>query len=337
MLTRLPTRNLDVLRAIAVLCVLVDHSLTTTIAKDVAWLEELGRAGVLLFFVHTSLVLMASLERQPDGAMRFFIRRAFRIYPLAIVTILAVAALGLTPEDAVTAKRLVANVTLTQNLVGQKDLFGALWSLPLEVQMYLALPACALVAIRGIRWTLALFLAAVVAGLVVRHDPGHFWRLQVALFAPCFVAGVVAYSLLRRGKAHVIPAWTWPILVLAIVASAVPLRATAAQPERGWFICLALGGLIPIVQDLPLSSLTKAAKVVATYSYGIYLLHTPAIGVAFGWGSHWPAALQWALYAALLIVLPFGAYHLIEKPAIAWGKRVAGGRGLSLAAEPTPP
>jgi peptidoglycan/LPS O-acetylase OafA/YrhL len=336
MTTTLPTKNLDVLRAIAVLCVLVDHTLTMSGVSHDRWLVELGRVGVLLFFVHTSLVLMASLERQPDGAAKFFVRRAFRIYPLAIVTILAFVALHLPVEGAVTGKRVIANLTLMQNVLGQVDLFGALWSLPLEVQMYIALPACAAIAMRGIRPTLALFLAAVLVGLIVPRQP-MLWRLQLAQFGPCFIAGVLAYSMLRLPTRRALPAWSWVPLVLAIVASAVYFRASAGTVERGWLTCLALGVLIPLVWDLSPSRLTRVAHVIATYSYGIYLLHTPALFVSFGWGRAWSAALQWTCYAALLAILPFCAYHLIEKPGIAWGKRITHGRTLVLTPEATPP
>src|SRR5690348_17981788 len=81
-MTRLPERNLDVLRAVAVLLVLVDHLLTIwDVYPQVVTRWELGRLGVLLFFVHTSLVLMSSLEREggASGWVRaFYVRRADR-------------------------------------------------------------------------------------------------------------------------------------------------------------------------------------------------------------------------------------------------------------------
>jgi peptidoglycan/LPS O-acetylase OafA/YrhL len=87
-------RNLDVLRATAVLCVFLAHLTLFLIRLDYLpvanqeiWgvlLEILGHLGVLYFFVHTALVLMLSLDRtHPVGlVLNFYIRRIFRIYSL---------------------------------------------------------------------------------------------------------------------------------------------------------------------------------------------------------------------------------------------------------------
>src|SRR6476620_11599698 len=90
--------NLDVLRSIAVMLVLLQHLLLRSHVKHIYWLETscLGYFGVLLFFVHTTLVLMFSLERHHDGIFRsFYIRRLFRIYPLAILAVCAALILRL--------------------------------------------------------------------------------------------------------------------------------------------------------------------------------------------------------------------------------------------------
>jgi len=85
--------NLDLLRATAVLLVLVSHllyalSLRHPILESSGWADLIpGPLGVWMFFIHTTLVLMMSLERLSAGASvaaRFYIRRLFRIYPLSI-------------------------------------------------------------------------------------------------------------------------------------------------------------------------------------------------------------------------------------------------------------
>jgi len=62
------SRNLDLLRSFAVLLVVGFH-----LAKFFNWqvaklrVTDFGVLGVMLFFVHTTLVLMFSLERQSAG------------------------------------------------------------------------------------------------------------------------------------------------------------------------------------------------------------------------------------------------------------------------------
>src|SRR5437667_4195908 len=86
--------NLDVLRAIAVLLVLAQHLCKRMYVDRIGWIptSSLGHFGVLLFFVHTSLVLMYSMDRSgptgPSLLKNFYIRRIFRIYPLSILTVL---------------------------------------------------------------------------------------------------------------------------------------------------------------------------------------------------------------------------------------------------------
>ena len=298
MTTRLPERGLDVLRAFAVLCVLFDHSVEI-VTGPLPWLSRIGLTGVLIFFVHTSLVLMASLERSGDPPHRFYIRRAFRIYPLAIVTVLTVVAVGL-PAGVhayqpvvlpVTARDVLANVTLTTNIVtGVVNVVGTLWSLPLEVQMYVLLPFCFVIACRGVKPTLGLYAAALLLW-VAQREIEQLWRLSVLHYGPVFLLGVLAFAWLR---------------------------------ERGH------------IGDLAPNRLTRIAKEIAKYSYGIYLLHIPVEGIAFVWGAAWAPALQWGVWAILIVTLPIAAYHAVEHPGIVLGKRLAHGIRVPARLEPVP-
>src|SRR5207253_2096098 len=60
----------------------------------------------------------------------------------------------------------LSNMTLTMNLFYVDVMLGALWTLPLEVQMYLALPFLFVIGRSRPLWVLAgLWLLAVVAGI----------------------------------------------------------------------------------------------------------------------------------------------------------------------------
>jgi peptidoglycan/LPS O-acetylase OafA/YrhL len=95
--------NLDFVRSIAVISVVVEHTLLALGVQQIGVfpVQYIGVLGVLVFFVLTSLVLMWSLERRPS-ATDFFIRRFFRIYPLSLTAMAVVLLLHAPTGGTVT-------------------------------------------------------------------------------------------------------------------------------------------------------------------------------------------------------------------------------------------
>lgn len=344
--THLPERNLDILRAVAVSCVVADHVMwacNRRLPFITDW--ELGRIGVLLFFVHTSLVLMSSMERGGSGPhwiRDFYTRRAFRIYPLAIAAVLLTVAFHIptiVPAKFITPapRTVITDLLLLQNVTGDTNVVGMLWSLPIEVQMYMVLPALYLIARRSILSVAAAFALAVLFGLAVQYAPvPGLWRLSVGIFGPCFVSGVLAYAILRTKPHLKLPAWTWIPILAAAVPIFVVFHPSPDTPAPGWLFCLAVGVAIPFVAELNLSPLTRVAKTICTYSYGVYLLLTPAIWIGFVVFSGAPRALQWVALVAGLAILPWTAYKLIERPAIQFGRDLVKSKQTVAATAPAP-
>src|ERR1017187_99512 len=83
--------NLDLIRAAAVLSVLFQHvcDYNRLAPPMIRW--HVGQLGVITFFVHTSMVLMLSLERAKlQGTAlfgSFYLRRFFRLYPLSVFSV----------------------------------------------------------------------------------------------------------------------------------------------------------------------------------------------------------------------------------------------------------
>lgn len=335
--TQLPNHNLDILRSIAVLLVLGDHLGIATLAAH--WrhtFAALGRLGVLLFFVHTSLVLMSSLERQgerPDWIRTFYIRRAFRIYPLAMFAVGLVLVLGIPGgiprlHSVAVFRRpapatVLANLALVQNVAARPQVLAPLWSLPIEVQMYVMLPLCWVLAKKGTRWLAALLAALLLAFSVVAYAPIPFaWRLTVFLFGPCFFGGVYAYAALRSGTRPRFPAWTLPVVVGACIVWLLAARSTDATPVRNWVPCLLVGAMLPLLVDARESVITHAAKQIATYSYGLYLLHIPALWLAFVVFQDSAPLVRGAVFVVSLVCMSWAAYELIEAPLIRVGQNL---------------
>ena len=339
------SRNLDFLRAVAVLLVLVDHSfMAAGLADRYPAVYDMGRLGVLMFFVHTSLVLMFSLERSElrnDGKLfrDFYIRRAFRIYPLSIVFVLLACAFAMpqTPGAAPAARsvsQIAASLLLVQNVAGRISVISPLWSLPLEIQMYVVLPFLYIFAKRhNASAILKIGCAAALIGLPFDWAASHhlfrgIGRLDILYFAPCFIAGVMAYRL-SKNRRLAISSWLWPVAVAGIVAIYVLWTALSVNPAnrypayRAWFVCWLLGALIPQFGEMKLQWLRTASHYVAKYSYGIYLGQIAALWIGFTFWPHANDAFKWIVSMLLLSGIAVAGYHLIEHPGILLGKLVA--------------
>jgi peptidoglycan/LPS O-acetylase OafA/YrhL len=356
--TRLPERNLDVLRAIAVLCVLGDHVLRIWYrAIGPVTVDQIGTFGVFIFFVHTSLVLMPSLERLRlngfTGAhwiRAFYMRRAFRIYPVAWVTIAIALRLRIppfffdrwgiiNPFTVPATKQLIGNILLSQNLLGVTSILSTMWSLAVEVQMYLVLPFAFLLARRSLRGFIGVGVVGVALSAFEWHirygtmDVPLMWRLTVLQYVPCFMCGVLAYALIyrrehRNGAARPVNPLAGGTMFLAIVAALVVF--VVAERHVGtyawsWPACLVLGLAIPYTREFAGGVLTRVAHEIATYSYGIYLLHPVALWVGFVMLRQYGVAVQCATFVVLVVALPVFAYHFVEKPCIQWGQRLLHG------------
>ena len=330
--------NLDLLRAIAVVLVLAQHLARRMYVENFAGMptSSWGVFGVLLFFVHTCLVLMYSMERSHVTSWplltNFATRRIFRIYPLSILAVLT--ALGLHLDSDINGIRglshgqfpgivsAVSNLLLVQNLTQVKSIVNVLWSLPFELQMYAFLPFLFLwIHRRSIRdqrmvWPLlALWVASVAMAMAQPHVP-HLGRLSILLFLPNFLPGVLAYVLPHRPR---IASALWPVFILLLVV------AYAIRPilSTGWFLCLILGSMIPSFHEIQLPWLRWISNRIATYSYGIYLSHQFAIWTAFGVLASHSLMVKIPVLVVMLVALPVLLYHAIEKPMIGVGVRLA--------------
>lgn len=334
--------NLDLLRAIAVLLVLAQHLCKRLDIDRLAGMptSSWGLFGVLLFFVHTCLVLMYSMERRPLAGWpllkNFATRRLFRIYPLSILAVVVALSLhldsdingihGLSRGEFPGIVSVASNLLLVQNLTGAKSIVNVLWSLPFELQMYALLPFLFLwihkKANRSERllWPLlAIWIVSVVAA-AAQSRIHAFSHLSILAFIPCFLPGVIAYTLPQRPR---FASRLWPlfIVVLAVTFTAHPTLSA------GWILCLLLGLMIPLFHEIQSRSLCWIGNRIATYSYGIYLSHQFCLWVVFGpLASHAPA-LRISVLVEMLVGLPILLYHGIEKPMIKIGARLAGRLG----------
>jgi peptidoglycan/LPS O-acetylase OafA/YrhL len=330
--------NLDFLRSIAVLLVFGSHWYIFQFNSAPAWMLvwKIGQLGVLIFFVHTCLVLMWSLERSHLSGWSlfksFYIRRIFRIYPLSIVCVLFAYCFDLKWNPI----KLWQNLTLTQYLFksGFPPILATLWTLPLEVEMYVFIPLLFLLfRNRSLRSLLALWTVCVFVAFI---QPSLGGRFVIMYYAPCFLGGVIAWKLTREQIKESFPGWLWPAAVAAV--SVIWMAATKKYGALNVAVFgLSLGLVIPMFREIGWYSIKAASRIVARYSYGIYLTHFPIMFWVMGSPqypvfkkipsmphlTHYVRSMHLFLDVVLTALTSLMFYHLIENPCIRLGKKLA--------------
>jgi peptidoglycan/LPS O-acetylase OafA/YrhL len=198
--------------------------------------------------------------------------------------------------------------------------------------MYLALPVIFMLLgpTRSPRIALGFWLAAAILAWFFPTPT----EVHVTDFAPCFIAGIVAYTLSGWSTKR-LPGWLWmPFLVTMvglffILAQSIP--EGFYNPPYEWVFCLALGLLIPLFHDSTFSVANSIAALIARYSYGIYLFHCIALWIGCSVLGGLPLSWQWVVSAVLIVVMSVAGYHLVEKPAIDIGARLTSSRKLPTA------
>ncbi len=279
---------------------------------------------------------MASLERMDVSGLEhgtllaksFWIRRFFRIYPLAISVILIVPIFHIPVFPGAHYSwpgigAYLANLAIAQNLTFSNPVQVVLWSLPLEVQMYCFLPFLYFVIRRTKYRSLALWFISIILATTVPH---HIARLSVLTFAPCFTAGIVGFDLSRTAKWK-LPSWVWPIVILGSICLFGPIDNLSlyvpTKMYKAYVLSLLIGIAIPHVDLMKSPKLNRASHLVAKYSYGIYLSHTVVFWLAI-YAMH--DFHLWQRICVLVIgsiLSPIVMFHALEHPFISLGSRIS--------------
>jgi peptidoglycan/LPS O-acetylase OafA/YrhL len=336
--------NLDVVRAIAVLMVVGSH--VGRYFGDVHFsffeFSLLGTLGVAIFFVHSGIVNLSSIERHARkyGEHRLFLafmtRRCLRIYPLAVFVV-SLVYLTHIPVAHITnwsttignhpKAELIPSLLLVQNFVQFDQLLQPLWSLPFEIQMYCLFPLVYLILRRFKSSKVLLFAWAALATVqfvgephLLKHsNPGQIFAIpDMLFFFLWFLVGFYAYKEMQTSK-RILPFWVLPALLIFLCLACT----LSYDRNRFIFISLCFGVTLPYVRSCKSVSLNRICAWIAKYSYGIYLLHDPSIWLGFVRFGHAPFIAQ----VSIFLVTTFGGsvllYHALEHPMILIGNRAS--------------
>lgn len=336
---------LDGLRAVAVTMVLCFHA-------GFNWMRG-GYFGVSMFFTLSGFLVTALLlaEVGTNGSLslgRFYARRARRLLPASLVSLLAIVAARALGEFALVpnlSRQLTGAVLQVYNWVqlsggsSYAALFGRApaltspvehyWSLAIEEQFYLLWPLVlgplALHARRRnrsvLRPILVLTLCAAVVAPVIAMAFGSdaaYWatpaRLGEVLVGACAAAWLA-------GGAHV-PEWAHrmaPVALVGTVILAVALPAGSGPAYTGWLTPLSIvTGLLLLALQVPgrVRTLLSSGPLVwlGRVSYGVYLYHWPVFVLLRQRGWELDRLPGFPVAMGVTLVCATASYVLLEQP-----------------------
>lgn len=336
-------RDIDGLRALAVLAVVCYHALPAALPG--------GFVGVDVFFVISGYLitslLLRDLQHGDFSLGQFYIRRIRRIYPALIVVIASCLVAGwflLLPEEyaqlgwhSMGASLFIPNFLLWKesgyfdSAAELKPLLH-LRSLGVEEQFYLLWPLLVWAAWRWHRHVAGLMMLLGAASLVAsilcsaRYPEASFF-LPHTRFWELMAGGLLARNQHRLNlSAALRDAMGWAGL-LAILLAYLLIQRTDSYP--GWLALLPVGGAVALIAAGPGAwtnrRLLSARPMVAIglISYPLYLWHWPLLSFLQIMESGTEPAWLRLLAVGLSVLLATLTYALVEKPIrlqrrIAW-------------------
>ncbi len=307
MKTAAPTpRNhgLDTLRALAIVLVVLHHYvLFVSRADTFGWVGRIGWVGVDLFFALSGYLIgnqiFGALRSEAGFSLpRFYARRLLRTLPNFYV-VLALYYLWPWFRHGAPLLPVWKFLTFTQNInLTPGTAFSHAWSLCIEEQFYMLLPALALllaVLRLPLRWAWGVVALAFAAGMAVRYqvwntvyEQGWYYK-YIYYSSLCRFDELVAGVALAVLKNYHVRAWRGLTAHgnLALAAGSVVLgaafwlflREREALPITVLgFPLLALGFALLILAALGDKSILRSVRIpgaasLALWSYAIYLTH----------------------------------------------------------------
>lgn len=289
-----------------------------------------GWLGVPIFFVISGYCIILSANTS-QGSLNFLTKRFFRIYPAYWISLIIVLAAAIFQKAytgtnsvaniPVTVPHIVANITLfTWPLNNIKTSNFVYWTLTCEVIFYLIIGISMVLKNNYLKHS---FLIAISLGsllLPYQHEGYLFFFDQW----PAFGLGIsLFYIFNKKNKAD----WIAALLLFGINTYAM-VNKNLHQME---YVVVTLITFAIIAGSHFIKSYKNIFSVLGEHSYAVYLIHVPLGFFILGYFKtayilkHPFITLFYdVVIYALISIVAWQIFKLVEKPAMNIGKKIAG-------------
>ena len=353
--------ELDTLRFLAFLLVLIHHA--HYVKTITAWriVSEYGWMGVDLFlclsaFLFTRLLFTEFKAMGNINIRNFYIRRAFRIWPLYLLFFGIMTALSIQEQgwDSSIARRALGMLTFTDNIfastMGYNDVIffsSHLWTISYEEQFYMVIPwvlrkfyqlrkSTTIIAV-----AIAVLVGSLIRAVLIYNKASHpvIWVLPISHFESIIGGKIIGLGLLDK-YLEKIPS---PLLLIGGVLALWQVCLLPNVIEIQWklmitYPLLGLGMSLIIfavmqkrIGFLSILFRNQMLGYLGKISYGLYVYHLMGLNIGYRITEMFIASNRPLAYPAagilvglfVTILVSTASYQLFEKPFLRIKERFA--------------
>lgn len=335
--------NFDLIRLFAALQVFYMHAVHhLNLTEHIGFLSHVTNVaswfpGVPIFFVISGFLITKSYESNINDVRQYFVNRFLRIYPALwfglLLTIIALSWNRVIDNEA------LFNSKFWLWLVGQVSFFqyftpeilknygvgcpnGSLWTIPVELEFYLAVPVMYIVLKRlNKKWlvnatlVVLLLISFFINSKFSRNDSNLFLKLLYVSFIPhiwMFILGSLIYknfdsiSRIIEGKAIY---WLVSYIIIMLV------RETTSESVLLLFLSKIILGFSMLSVAFSFKNFSKKMLKGKDLSYGFYIYHMIVINVMVqnGYSGH---IIYFVLSFMAVLLLSYLSWNLLENKAL---------------------
>lgn len=332
---------LDSIRGVAALLVVLSHVFETFLFNNSSGYPvlgnlyeniELGRLGVIVFFLTSGFVIPWSLKTNTAHTVKnFVIKRFFRLYPAYWLSIIVAVVVAMGPGVHVESiQQVLINFTMIHKFLGSESVIGAYWTLHLELVFYVL---CAMLFLTGrlhnsnflILLTVFFSLCALGAAMSL-----HFLGIRIPVMMPQGLAVMFFGALLRNYFIDKQPGVGKSLIILAVFYFSCMSIADYfyyADSWVKWFSTHTIAFCVFCLFITKIKLNNKLSVYLGRISYSLYLLHPMVIGLTFyllGDFSYTGTGFYIVILCVVVasIVCADLSYRYIEKPAVDIGYKL---------------
>lgn len=202
------TYELDLIRFIAALCVVIYHYKTLLVenidnspifTNTLYSITKFGYLGVDLFFIVSGFVIFSSALNRTCS--QFVVSRFVRIYPTLWVCASATAASLYFFEDSysISIMHYLANLTLFHTYIGIESIDGVYWTLVTEIKFYICIYLLIFFkVIEKYKIWLTIWLGLTIL-FFISHQPFFLGWFISPYYSPYFISGITFYLAKKNG------------------------------------------------------------------------------------------------------------------------------------------